>query len=110
MRKWRKMTWVLIIWSAVILVWALAGGMSASDKCATQVYENACNAGVGLGVGLILFIGFIGFVFFSLIWFMSRPRTRECPACGNDVKRGRTTCASCGYDFAAAAGTRGAVA
>lgn len=101
---WRKMTWVLIIWSVLILIWAIAGG--AGNDCGsetTQLNREACEAGTGIGVALIFFIGFIGFVFFSLIWFMTRPKGRECPACGERVKRGRTECPDCGHDFAAAA-------
>ena len=73
----RKMTWVLIVWCALILIWAIAGGGSAAEDCeneATQSLQEACEAGTGIGILLILFIGFIGFVFLSLIWFMSRPR------------------------------------
>jgi hypothetical protein len=105
------MTWVLIIWSAIIIVWAVAGGASGAQHCAQQTgdqflsrsdAQNACDAGTGLGIAIILFIGFVGFVFFSIIWFMTRPKGRDCPVCGNLVKRGLTTCPSCGYDFAAA--------
>jgi len=101
---WRKMTWVLIVWSVLILIWAVAGG--AGNDCGsetTQLNREACEAGTGIGVALILFIGFIGFVFFSLIWFMTRPRGRVCPACGERVKKGLTACPECGHDFAAAA-------
>lgn len=102
---WRKMTWVLIIWSALILIWAIAGGSSAGNECASKTAKlsrEACEAGTGIGVALILFIGFVGFVFFSLIWFMTRPRGRDCPVCGERVKKGKTTCKKCGHDFAAA--------
>jgi hypothetical protein len=95
------MTWVLIIWSALILIWAIAGG--ASNDCAsetTQLNQDACEAGTGIGVAIVLFIGFIGFVFFSLIWFMTRPRGRDCPVCGELVRKGRTQCQNCGHDFA----------
>lgn len=103
---WRKMTWVLIVWSALILIWAIGGGASASNDCAneaTQLSQDACNTGAGIGVALVLFIGFVGFVFFSLIWFMTRPRGRECPVCAETVKKGLTECPGCGHDFAAAA-------
>jgi hypothetical protein len=102
------MTWVLIIWSALILIWAIGGG--ASNDCAsepTQLEQDACEAGTGLGVALILFIGFIGFVFLSLIWLMTRPSGRDCPVCGEKVKKGQTKCPSCAHDFAAAAGVKG---
>jgi hypothetical protein len=36
---------------------------------------------------------------------MTRPRGRTCPACGEDVKRGRVTCQKHRHDFAAAAAT-----
>jgi hypothetical protein len=100
MRRWRKMTWVVLLWCVAILVWAIAGGASASNKCSGDVYQDACNTGVGIGVAAIILIGFFGFVFFSLIWFMTRPRTRPCPRCGEDVKKGVMVCKSCTYDFA----------
>ena len=67
------MTWVLIAWSTLILVWAIGG--AAGNKCAGQTYRDACQAGTGIGVAVVLFVGFCGFVFFSLIWFMTRPRS-----------------------------------
>jgi hypothetical protein len=97
--RWRKMTWMLIIWCALILAWAVAG--AASNDCAQQTYQSACQAGTGIGVTLILGLGFFGFVFLSLILLMTRPRDRDCPVCGTAVKRGMTVCAACGHDFAA---------
>jgi hypothetical protein len=94
------MTWVLILWSALIVVWIAAG---ASSTHCNGTYGSACNAGKGIGVGIILVFGFLGFIVLSLIWFMTRPRTRDCPACGSSVKRGVTVCPTCGHDFAAAA-------
>lgn len=108
MRRWRKMTWVLLAWCVLILVWVIAGASSASKHC-TPGYEEACNAGTAIGVGLILLIGFFGFVFLSLIWFMTRPRTRPCPRCGEDVKKGVMRCGACGFDFAALGGGETAV-
>ncbi len=107
------MTWVILAWSALILVWAIAGGSSAANKCsqeATRLSSEACDAGTGIGVAIILLIGFFGFAFLSLIWFMTRPKGRECPACGEHAKRGQTTCTRCGHDFAAAARGVGAQA
>ena len=107
---WRKMTWVLIVWSGAILAWAIAG--AAANECASQTgdaylsahsAQQACQAGTGIGVAFILFVGFFGFAFFSLIWFMTRPKGRDCPVCGNKVKRGETACKNCSHDFAAAA-------
>lgn len=69
MRKWRKMTWVLWAWSALIVYLAIAGG-SGSDCNG----ESACEAGTGAGVLVILLIGFFGFMFFAMIWFMTKPK------------------------------------
>jgi hypothetical protein len=107
------MTWVVIGWCVLILAWAIAGGASSNSTAYCEAHpsaylslkacEEASNAGTGIGVAIILLIGFFGFVFFSFIWLMTRPKRRACPACGEDVKKGRTTCPSCGHDFAAAA-------
>lgn len=113
------MTWVLIVWCGGILAWAIVGGASAAHDCAVQsgdqylsahAAQQACNAGAGIGVAAILGIGFFGFVFFALIWFMTRPKGRDCPVCATVVKRGKTRCGSCEYDFAAAAGASAAPA
>lgn len=100
------MTWVLWIWCIVILAWAITGG--ASNDCASEVDElsqSACEAGTGIGVALILLIGFFGFVFFGFIWFMTRPKTRTCPRCGEDVRKGQTECPSCGHSMGEAVAT-----
>ena len=39
---------------------------------------------------------------------VTRPKGRDCPACGTKVKRGQTACGSCGHDFASAAAAQGA--
>jgi hypothetical protein len=108
MKKWRKMTWALWVWSALIVVWMVGGGGSAASNCATQAgdeflsaqqAQEACQAGVGLGVAAIALFGFVGFVFLSIIWFMTRPKRRACPRCGDNVKSGVTVCSSCEFDF-----------
>lgn len=95
--RWRKMTWVILIWCALILAWAIGGGASAD--CENEKYTDACEAGTGIGIAIILFLGFLGFIVLSLIWFMTRPKGRTCPQCGHNVKKGQTRCASCGYSF-----------
>lgn len=107
---WRKMTWVLIIFTVIMFAWMIGGGISAGSSCndVAGQYQNAkqagCEAGTALGVGALFGFWFFGFIVLSLIWFMTRPRGRDCPACGEKVKKGRTTCQGCGYDFAAALG------
>lgn len=95
MPSWRKATWALIIWCVLILFWIIAG--ASESNCAG---DTACEAGTGIGLVIVALIGFFGFLFLSLIWFMSRPKTRSCPRCGEDVKKGRMICPSCQFDFA----------
>ena len=113
--RWRKMTWVLNVWNVVFLVWVIGAIASRPSKnCATDpdvlkgimskhACETASNVGTGLGVTALIVFWFLGFIILSLIWLMSRPKHRLCPACGEDVKKGRTTCKKCGFDLAAAA-------
>jgi hypothetical protein len=113
--RWRKMTWVLNVWNVVFLVWIISGIANRPSKnCATDpdvlkgiiskhACETASNVGTGLGVTAVIVFWFLGFIILSLIWLMSRPKHRLCPACGEDVKRGRTTCKKCGFNLAAAA-------
>ncbi len=106
--RWRKMTWTIVVFSGLMLAWIIAGTSTevCSDYTPGTADREACELGedIGTGIGLaaILFLWFLGFVILSIIWFMSRPRHRQCPRCGEDVKRGRTACGKCGYDFAAA--------
>jgi hypothetical protein len=102
--RWRKMTWVLNLWNALFLVWLIVGvGDRPSEDCppADSACIAASDVGTGIGVALILMLWFLGFLVLSLVWLMSRPKHRQCPRCGHDVKKGRTVCGSCGYDFAA---------
>jgi hypothetical protein len=76
----RKMTVVLILWCALIVIWA-ATAASNSNDCVTRAhgqFANAtragCQVGGGVSVAIILGIGFFGFVFLALIWFMTKPR------------------------------------
>jgi hypothetical protein len=111
--RWRKMTWVILLWCVLMAIWIIAAAASTggeSEDCvkeATKYFsqetcEDAEDVGAGIGVVVLWFIWFFGFVALSLIWFMTRPKGRECPACGERVKKGGTTCPDCGHDFAAA--------
>jgi predicted amidophosphoribosyltransferase len=37
----------------------------------------------------------------SFAWLANRFQGKTCPRCGADVKKGRTTCDECGFDFGA---------
>jgi hypothetical protein len=74
------------------------GGLFTEEEC-RETLNAASDVGTGIGVTLIFVLWFIGFIILSIIWFMTRRRGRMCPHCGEDVKKGRTTCKNCGYDF-----------
>jgi hypothetical protein len=86
-------------------------GADNAEECAREgsqvLSQSACtdarDVGTGIGVIVLWFIWFFGFIILSLIWFMSRPKGRTCPACGEDVKKGVTVCPNCQHDFARAA-------
>lgn len=80
MPRWRKATWALVIFSALMLIWIVAGVAANSDNCSglTGAELTGCQAGTaiggGIGVTIILTIWFIGFIVLGLIWLMSRPK------------------------------------
>ncbi len=51
-----------------------------SDNCdeetaeARELCQSATDVGTGIGVGIVVFIGFMGFIILALIWFMTRPK------------------------------------
>ena len=85
-RRLRKMTWALIVWTVLMLAWAIGGAANVTSDASvaecdrSSEYLNAtdCEAlsevGAGIGVTLILGAWFAGFIVLSLVWFMSRPR------------------------------------
>jgi hypothetical protein len=99
---WRKSTWVFVIWSALMLLWAIGG--AAGANCRNATYEGACNAGVTIAWIVILFIWFLGAVPMAIIWYATKPKLRTCPVCGTDARPGVIQCQRCGYSFAAAFG------
>jgi hypothetical protein len=87
--RWRKMTWTLWIWTALMFAWMIGGSVDGAHKaaadCATdsavtsgiltkQDCLDASHAGTGIGVALIFFLWFLGFVVLGFVWFMTRPK------------------------------------
>lgn len=105
--RWRKMSWLIWIFTALMFIWMVSGASSNSDNCneytlgtsARSACEAGTNVGTGIGVVILFFVWFIGFIILSIIWFMTRPSRRSCPVCGSEVKKGKTVCKKCGYDF-----------
>jgi hypothetical protein len=74
MLKFRKMTWVFLAWNILMLVW-LVSGVAGVEQCSPG--DSACEVGTaigaGIGIALIGFVWFIGFIVLSILWFMTKP-------------------------------------
>ena len=107
--RFRVFTWIILAINVIFLIWIIAGTSSAAKNCDGKVGDalSACQAGTavgaGIGAALIIFLWVAADVILGIIWLITRPKTRDCPVCGNDVKRGVTQCKKCGHDFAQAA-------
>jgi hypothetical protein len=71
MRRWRKSSWAIAIWTAVILLWIVSGIASTADVASTSA---AAAAGVTIGVAFILFVWFLVMVPMTIIWFATKPK------------------------------------
>jgi hypothetical protein len=73
-------SWALLIWTAVFVLWGVSGAGAVSNNCAGLSGNelSTCQAGTaiggGIGLSLIFFLWFIGFIVLAIVWFMTRPR------------------------------------
>jgi hypothetical protein len=80
MRGWRKMTWAIVIWTAIFVVWIATGVGAVSNQCPGLTGDElaSCQAataiGGGIGVTFLFMLWFIGFIVLAIIWFMTRPK------------------------------------
>jgi hypothetical protein len=110
--RWRKMTWVVVLWCVgmAIVTLATAGHAHNAVHCSPytprSICEGAQDANAGISFVLLFVIWIWGFIISGIAWLITRPGRRLCPVCGTQVKRGHTACGDCGHDFAAAARQR----
>lgn len=123
----RKMTWAILGWSGLCLIWMVTGAHSASQRInsdclpGNNLCQQAGTVGTGIGLSIILFVWFLGFVMLSIIWFMTRlsgqdavrnagpvttlvavrppALTAKCSECGAPNRPDATSCVSCGVSF-----------
>jgi hypothetical protein len=106
--NWRIFSYIILIFNLIMLVWVIGGAASASGAptdCVT-LDEGACNAardiGTGIGVALLIGLWVAGDFILGILWLVTnRTKSRDCPACGRDVKKGRFVCRNCQHDFRA---------
>lgn len=105
--KWRPFTWVILVVNILFLVWIISGVSGTSDNCsglsgqALETCQAGTAVGTGIGVIVIIFLWALVDVILGVLWLITRSKKRQCPVCGNDVKKGLTACGNCGHDFRA---------
>lgn len=105
MLKLRPLSWVIIAINLFFLYATVSGISETSKSCDGLTGDDLtiCQAGTaigaGIGVGIILFFWVLIDLILLIVWLVSNKNQRECPKCGRKVKRGRTECAKCGYQF-----------
>jgi hypothetical protein len=71
----RLTTWLILIWTALMGVWAIVGvGKADCGSQKTELGQSACQAGAGIGVTVIFVIWLVGFVILALIALLTKPR------------------------------------
>ncbi len=101
----RPMTWVVLAFNLLMLIWVISVGGAAAGECEGMrgAELDACETGTAIGAGVgfifILVLWALGDVILGVIWLVTRGSKRTCPQCGKDVKKGLVQCKSCGYDF-----------
>lgn len=108
MPRFRVFTWIILAVNAFALLYIIlsAATRPGPTNCGTlsaQTCTDAYNAGSAIGIGLLIGLWVAADVILGIIWLITKPKTRDCPACGRNVKRGQMVCKKCGYNFAQAA-------
>jgi hypothetical protein len=103
---WRIFTYVILAFNLLMLVWLIGGvGGAVEETCRNETGSalEACEAGatVGAGIGaIVIFVLWaLGDVILGVLWLVTRSSKRDCPVCGNKVKKGMVQCPSCGFDY-----------
>jgi hypothetical protein len=76
----RKATWAILVWTAFMGIGMFAAALGIGGDCVglTGSELASCQAGAwvrgGIGLALLLFLWFVGFVPLAIVWFVSRPK------------------------------------
>lgn len=95
MKNIRPFGWVILGLNAFFFI---------SFFMSVDTSANADSTATGLGFIFLIFWLAIMNTFLYVLYRVTGGKKRECPACGQTVKKGLTVCPSCSFDFAKAAG------
>lgn len=102
------MTWVVLVFNVLMVVWIVAGLVGVSDNCADEVGSalDACETGTAvgasIGIAFLVILWALGDVILGVLWLVTRKTAaagRVCPVCGAAVDVGMVVCTTCGYDY-----------
>lgn len=71
---WRVMTWVILLWNAVMAIWlgvGLATGANSVAHEATKAGQAGAEIGTGIGAALIIGVWVAGVVILGVIWLVT---------------------------------------
>jgi cytochrome bd-type quinol oxidase subunit 2 len=71
---YRKMTWVLIGWSALVVVAAIAMALGGASTCASSPCQSQQ---VGVALVFVALVGVVGLVVLGSAWLLTRPRVSK---------------------------------
>lgn len=71
MRKWRKTTWAIVIWTALCALWLFTGMAAVAEDAAVS---DAAALGATFGSAFILFFWLLLVIPLSVLWFATRPK------------------------------------
>ena len=94
MRNLRPFAWIIIALNAYFF-YAFFKDLDTSSS--------ADSSAIGFGFMFLIFWLAIMNTFLYVLYRITGGKKRDCPACGVGVRKGKTICPSCKYDFAKAA-------
>jgi hypothetical protein len=88
------MTWLVLAFNLLMLIWVIAGGAShVHNHCAgltDQDCRAAGNAGKAIGVGLLIALWAAGDVILGVVFLVTRPRERTAQWAPPAVPKAKT--------------------
>jgi hypothetical protein len=95
------MTWAVVIFNVIMLVWIIAGAASTHATHCGQLSQQLCNdattTGAGIAIPALIVLWVLGDIILGILWLVTRGRS--CPVCGHSVRKGLVVCGKCGHDF-----------